>query len=526
MPDTQSASLSDIGKRRRNNEDFITYFEPVDPDELQNSGCLYIVADGVGGAAQGERASQFAAQKLLYEYYRQGDLDPVERLRQIIGQINESIHSYSVDHNTRMATTIVAAVVRNDQLYVANVGDSRVYLIRDGEARQLNRDHSLVGEMVAHRELTEAEALNSNVRNSLTRSLGGDPEVKVDVYPPMQLKPGDKILLCSDGLTRYALSEKISALVREGTVLVETARRLVQFANEQGGADNVSVVVVSYKGEESVTPVIPHPLPIAIPDLESELTVPDTSRINKRQGSGVVTMVILAILVVLMLIGAGWVVVPKIYGLISGTSQSTPIATPIALTSTPTGISTAITINLQPTQKSSESTPSTHPTDTLVPSITATTVPATPFQGQAPQQRNDDIQILSKTCQDGSTVAAGKVFTNNWVIVNTGTRPWNSSYYLKWTSTDYYPPGSSSTPVPSSYDFGAKTIPFNQNQNVPFGASETLTVPLMAPIQVGQYVVRWLPVNDAGVDFPNPNGSEILYIKVNVTVGGTDCALK
>ena len=251
----QSASLSDRG-RRKNNEDFAAFFEPADPGELKDSGSLYIVADGVGGAAKGERASQFAAQKVLYEYYQPEniDLEPLERLRLILERANDEIYDYASQNNTRMATTIVAAVVRAGFLYVANVGDSRAYLIRDGAAQQINRDHSIVGEMVEHGEMTEADAMISKIKNRITRSLGGDPEVTVEVYPPLQLKTGDKILLCSDGLTRYALREDIAKMTAQGTV-EETAQRLVEFANKSGGADNVSVIMTSYQDTSIIEPI-------------------------------------------------------------------------------------------------------------------------------------------------------------------------------------------------------------------------------------------------------------------------------
>jgi len=263
--DTRSEGLSDQG-RRKNNEDFIAYFEPTDPAELKNYGSLYIVADGVGGAAKGERASQYAAQKTLFDYYQpyEADLDapeqpiliePLGYLRSIMKRVNEEIYEYATQNGTRMATTIVAAVVRDGFLYITNVGDSRAYLIRDGAATPINRDHSLVGEMVEHGEMTEAEAMASSIKNRLTRSLGGDPEVTVDGYPPLQLQNGDKVLLCSDGLTRYASQEDIASMTATGTP-EEIAKDLVKFANDSGGADNVSVIVISYQ---------PHAMEMTIP---------------------------------------------------------------------------------------------------------------------------------------------------------------------------------------------------------------------------------------------------------------------
>ncbi len=251
MTEIQSSSLSDRGQRQ-NNEDFAAFYEPTDPAELEQRGCLYIIADGVGGAAKGERASQFAAQKVLYEYYRQpAGMDPGERLRRIMKKVNEDIHSYADHNGTRMATTMVAVVVRKGHLHLVNVGDSRAYLIRAGEAKQLNRDHSIVGEMVVNGEMTEAEAMASRIKNRLTRSLGGEAEVHVDSYPPLPLSAGDKILLCSDGLTRYAYREKIAELTAQGSPQ-EITQRLIQYANSRGGADNISAILIAFQQADAI----------------------------------------------------------------------------------------------------------------------------------------------------------------------------------------------------------------------------------------------------------------------------------
>ena len=483
MVDTHSASLTDIGKHRRNNEDFVASFEPADANELQSSGCLYVVADGVGGAAQGERASRFAAQKLLYEYYRRPEVDPADRLRQIIEQINEDIHSYSIEHNTRMATTIVAVVVRAGQLYLANVGDSRIYLIRDGVARQLNRDHSLVGEMVAHGEMTESEALESKVKNTLTRSVGGEPVVNVDVYPPMSLKPGDKILLCSDGLTRYALSEDISGLTREGP-LEEIAQRLVDFANGRGGADNVSVVIVSYQGENRLTPAIRSALPQAVPELEEYATEPHGLTFKKRQPASFVITGILVILVIAML-GLGiWLTYNWINH--TATAQAPILSLPSVVV--PTALNTAS--QPTPTQEKLIIAPTAKPADTLTPIPTAKNLPPTATLGIVPQL-GDNLRILNRSCKDFSKVAPGKKFTITWTIQNIGTTTWNPSYKLMFTDS-----------FPDAY-FGPKIIPFNKITSQ--GESEVLIINLQAPSLQGEYTYIWLPKNDAGNWFPNNN---------------------
>lgn len=247
-----AAAETHPGRKRANNEDYVAFFEPTTEQDLMYSGALYIVADGVGGAAKGERASQFAAQKVLYEYYQRPHVPPPERLAQIMQEVGNEIYRFSQSKGrfTRMATTMVAAAFVGQRLFVANVGDSRAYLLRHGRVRQITHDHNVVGEMVRGGILTEEEALRSKVKNRLTRSLGGEPNPQVDLFE-VTLQPGDRILLCSDGLTRYALREDIAQMAGHGTPQ-EVVQRLIDFANQRGGADNISVILIEVGPE--VTP--------------------------------------------------------------------------------------------------------------------------------------------------------------------------------------------------------------------------------------------------------------------------------
>ena len=158
--------------------------------------------DGVGGASKGERASQYAAQKILHDFYKYSEIPVEERLRTIIRQAGNDIFDYaqSQDNFMQMATTIVVAVIRNGTLQVAHVGDSRAYLVHDGQVSQITRDHSTVGELMRDGLLNEEEAMHFDGRNPLSRSLGGQRDVPVDVTDPIPFIPGDQILLSSDGL--------------------------------------------------------------------------------------------------------------------------------------------------------------------------------------------------------------------------------------------------------------------------------------------------------------------------------------
>lgn len=251
MPALTSYKLSDIGRKRTNNEDYAGFLEPSNPQVLKESGALYVVADGLGGHEFGERASQYAVRMLLDQYYRSSLAEPpTERLSRIIQQINRDLYNQaqrSLGPGQKMATTVVAAVVRKGLLQIAHVGDSRAYLIRQGKAMQLTQDHSIVGEMVRAGAITEEQAQQSKYRNRLSRSVGGAAEVKVDVSAPIPLQAGDMLVLCTDGLTQYVTGREIAAICAEGGTPQEIARRLVGLANQRGGSDNITVSVTHYK---------------------------------------------------------------------------------------------------------------------------------------------------------------------------------------------------------------------------------------------------------------------------------------
>jgi protein phosphatase len=246
---------TDVGRFRKNNEDYIKYFIPTDENELKQNGCLFIVADGVGGAAKGEIASHFAGDTVIYEYYNNTELPPAERLTRAMQKASREIYEHSQENGnfTRMATTMVAALILQNNLIVAHVGDSRLYLIREGKIKQLTRDHSVVAEMVRNGAMTEEEARTSKAKNRLSRSIGGEADVHVDVSNPVPLDLGDRILLCSDGLTRYLDGEDLKAAAQKGDVETLT-KDMVKFANEHGGVDNISVILLEIVEKAKIKP--------------------------------------------------------------------------------------------------------------------------------------------------------------------------------------------------------------------------------------------------------------------------------
>ncbi len=264
----ESAQNTDPGRKRPNNEDWVTGFEPTNPLEIQNSGSLYIVADGVGGASRGERASQYAAERVLFDFFKETTLEPAKRLQNAMRSVCKEIFEYAQDSNlSRMATTLVAANIRGNILTVANVGDSRCYIIRSGKVVQITQDHNYAAELVRNGSMTAEEAKHAKSGNTLLRSIGGDRDVEVDVFGEIDLFPGDIVLLCSDGLTRYAESETLLKLCADGTS-EQISQRLIDFANNSGGADNISVYIIKV-GSDAVKR-----------DIDEEKTIPTPISLN------------------------------------------------------------------------------------------------------------------------------------------------------------------------------------------------------------------------------------------------------
>lgn len=242
-----SSLRTDIGRVHDHNEDFITCWEPKTVEDEQRHGWLYIVADGVGGAEAGEIASQFASEKVLATYLA-GDTaaERGERLRQAMLLANTELRQMVANEpeNRRMATTMVTAVLGQDRVSIANVGDSRAYHWRAGTIQQITKDHSLVAKLVEEGAISESEAENHPYGNIILYSIGSDKNPRIDLFD-MPLALGDMVILCSDGLTKHVSDAEIGDLIAryEPNVATDT---LIQLANERGGRDNISVAVLRY----------------------------------------------------------------------------------------------------------------------------------------------------------------------------------------------------------------------------------------------------------------------------------------
>ena len=240
----QMAAASDPGRKKPRNEDHLGFFEPGMAEDLSSSGRLYIVADGVGGGAAGEVASQFAVERVLHSYFGSADPDLGRRLETAVGLANADIHTYVGQRPElrRMGTTLVAAGVRGRELVVGNIGDSRAYLVRGGEIQQITKDHSFVQRLVDEGSITAEEASQHPRKNVLLRCVGLEPEARLDLFA-RELCSGDMILLCSDGLTRYLSDEEVLSVI-ERSRMGRAVKRLARIANSRGGADNITVLLL------------------------------------------------------------------------------------------------------------------------------------------------------------------------------------------------------------------------------------------------------------------------------------------
>jgi serine/threonine protein phosphatase PrpC len=238
----EEAFKTDTGRQRNANEDSYFARSPV-----------FAVADGMGGAQAGEVASRIAA--TAFERSAIGDEPAETQLEQIATSANQEIHDLAQRDSTRagMGTTLTAALFRDDELALGHVGDSRAYVLRDGELKRLTKDHSLVEELRRQGRLTEEEAEEHPQRSIITRALGPEPNVKVDTMT-FKAKSGDIFLLCSDGLTTMVPDSDIRDILVNARSLRSAVNKLIDAANSGGGRDNITAVAfrVAEEGEEEV----------------------------------------------------------------------------------------------------------------------------------------------------------------------------------------------------------------------------------------------------------------------------------
>lgn len=237
----RSSGKTDTGSKRKSNQDSIFFCDkPVGP--LSN---LYIVADGMGGHRAGDMASRMAID-ITVEFIKKSTLEnPIAIMKRAMIFANNEI--YKAANNdpdlSGMGTTMVAAVVQDNKLYVANVGDSRLYIVGN-DIKQITMDHSLVEELIRNGELERKKGRNHPEKNIITKAMGSKDEVIPDFFE-IDFNPEDKILLCSDGLSNMVEDDEIRDIIVDHINLEKTTEALVDRANYYGGSDNISVVVIS-----------------------------------------------------------------------------------------------------------------------------------------------------------------------------------------------------------------------------------------------------------------------------------------
>ncbi len=283
-----AGAATDTGRVRERNEDAVRLAEPSSP-QVAERGFLAVVADGMGGHQRGDVASAIAVDTLFETFYAGPPPgDAVAALKGGFRAANERIAAQASggDPGSTPGTTLVAAAVVGDQLTVANVGDSRAYLVRAEAATQITRDHSLVAEQVAGGKMTPEEARESRYRNVVTRALGHRAKLDVDVFE-IVLLPDDCVVLCSDGVHGHVEPEEIADLGLRGSP-EEASRRLIDLALERGSTDNVTAAVIWHE-----------PSRVAV-------TAGDTSRLPAAVGvdgrglSPVLLLLLLAVLIALI----------------------------------------------------------------------------------------------------------------------------------------------------------------------------------------------------------------------------------
>jgi len=369
---------TDVGRTREHNEDaFVVADLSTDNATLQPEvrthvtgpkGTLFMVADGMGGAAAGEIASAMAVDIVISQLRSTWVIDDagggesfIRAIKAATKAANEQINSYATAHPEYrgMGTTATIAGLLGDTLYLAQVGDSRAYLVRNGVARQITKDQSLMQKLIEAGELTEEEAEHSERRNIILQALGPEAAIKVDLTHQV-VRRGDTLVLCSDGLSGQVTKDEIASIVSEETDLAIACRRLIDRANENGGPDNITVIVARFDGpglagpaaedevghrvfplpETGQTPAVsidrvidseaamaanpmmtrPSVPPIPVTD-ESLVTTDEMPVSHARRSTG--RMIAIVLLIVLVL-GAAWFIAHQVLAHVATTSTGAP----------------------------------------------------------------------------------------------------------------------------------------------------------------------------------------------------------
>ncbi len=249
----QYAGLTNTGLLRDHNEDAYKLPEDADADTLSRKGHLYVLADGMGGHERGEVASAITIETVNSEYYATietlDEHDPEESIVDALAQAIQKANNHVMDVTEGGGTTVVAAVLHGSLLVAMNVGDSRAYLLRNKELKQLSRDHSLVSRLVELGKITEEEALTHPRRNVLYQALGQGTEVEIHITSE-RLQVEDVIILCSDGLWGEVAEPALKEVISNALSPPAAAKQLIDLANASGGPDNITAIIIQVSDRE------------------------------------------------------------------------------------------------------------------------------------------------------------------------------------------------------------------------------------------------------------------------------------
>ncbi len=250
-PGVEVAGLSDVGCQRDNNEDSYLYWEPASDADFKRTGRLAVIADGMGGYEGGQEASRLAVETVREVYEKVAGDDPRGALVEAFLTAHGRIQGHAARHPELhgMGTTCTALVIRERELFFAHVGDSRLYLVREGKISRLTRDHSYVGRLVESGIVKPEDAEKHPQRHILTAALGAGAEVAVDGgEKAFELREGDELILCTDGLWGVVSESELQSAVK-GHVPAESCAALVKLALQRGGPDNITVQMLRVLGE-------------------------------------------------------------------------------------------------------------------------------------------------------------------------------------------------------------------------------------------------------------------------------------
>lgn len=300
---TATAGATDVGRRRSGNEDSyeIWVADEIGRDHVADT--LLVVCDGMGGSNAGEVASRMAVEAVVRVFAEDQGQDPVAALTKAIETANAEVHEHSRSRAdlSGMGTTCTAVALRGQELFVAHVGDSRAYRVRGGQLKQLTQDHSLVAQLVARGQITAADARTDPRRNVVTRSVGVGPEVEVDALEiPDPMRPGDTIVICSDGLHGQVTDDEIAEIGSEES-LEQACQNLIELANARGGPDNITVAMARLEGDDPGAEAAPAPARVAG-------TAAPRARTGGSRQRALRMLIVMLIMLVLALAGIAWAV--------------------------------------------------------------------------------------------------------------------------------------------------------------------------------------------------------------------------